>query len=89
MMDFLDAKQWTEKHWQKSILGDRRRNKQAIKLAASLLNKPDGSLPCQVDGWKDLKAAYRFLNSEDVSHEQLQKNIGIMFIRRRILPRCK
>ncbi len=27
--------------------------------------------------------------SEDVSHEQLQKNIGILFIRRRILPRCK
>lgn len=72
-MDFLDIQQWANKQWQNSSLGDMRRNKRAIKLARSLLNKPDASLPQQAESWKDLKAAYRFLNSDAISHYKLQK----------------
>ena len=36
---------------------------------------PDGSLHQKFGSWGDMKGAYRFFNSEKVSHEALQKNL--------------
>lgn len=65
--------QWAKEQWQDSNLGDTRRTKRAVKLAVSFLNKPDATMPCQFAEWKDLKAAYRFLNTKEISHELIQK----------------
>ena len=69
---YVNIKEWVELQWQNSDLGDLRRTKRVINLAINMLEKPEDSLPCQLEEWKDLKAAYRFLNSESVSHEKLQ-----------------
>ncbi|MGV0029422.1 IS4 family transposase, partial [Phormidesmis priestleyi ANT.L61.2] len=52
-------------------LGDSRRNERAIAIGTALAANPGGSLPEQLQGWNDLRAAYRLLNEADVSHERL------------------
>ena len=42
---FVDNETWVKAQWQNSNLGDVRRNMRALKLAISILNKPDASLP--------------------------------------------
>lgn len=68
-----DTDNWAEKQWGEAELGDKRRNKQAIKLGSSLAKRPGASLPNQTGSWKDLKSAYRLLNEEDVTHQALIK----------------
>lgn len=63
---------WIRKTWANANLGDRRRNHRAMQLANSLLQAPTVSLPRATLTWKDLKAAYRLLNEEDVTHQALQ-----------------
>jgi hypothetical protein len=66
--------EWIEKTWTNVKLGDKRRNRRAIKLAQHLLQNPAVSLPRATLSWSDLKAAYRLLNEEDVTHQALQEN---------------
>ena len=65
---------WVRKTWADVKLGDRRRNQRAIKLANSLLHAPAASLPHATLSWTDLKAGYRLLNENDVTHQALQEN---------------
>lgn len=44
----------------------------AVKLGINLISKPGKSLPNQTETWGDLKAAYRFLNEEDINYEKLE-----------------
>lgn len=74
MKQFQNIEEWVKNQWQANDLGDARRNKRAIVLATALLNKPNGSLPCQTESWASLKGAYRLLSSNQVSHNKLQKN---------------
>jgi hypothetical protein len=67
-------KQWVNEQWENTDLGDSRRNKRAIKIAQSIIRKPDLSLPNQLEHWAALKAAYRFFNTEEITHEALQRN---------------
>ena len=66
-------KEWVEKQWQGSELGDKRLAKRAVKIGAACLETPDGSLPKKFGSWGDTKGAYRFFDSNGVSHEALQK----------------
>jgi hypothetical protein len=66
-------KQWISEQWKDCDLGDNRRNTRAIKIAQSIIKKPDLSLPNQLASWAELKAAYRFFNSKEATHESLQK----------------
>jgi hypothetical protein len=66
-------KNWASEQWGECDLGDNRRNTRAIKIAQSIIIKPDLSLPNQLENWAGLKAAYRFFNTEEVTHESLQK----------------
>jgi hypothetical protein len=66
--------EWIEKTWTNVKLGDKRRNQRTIKLAQHLLQNPAASLPRATLSWNDLKAAYRLLNEEDVTHQALQEN---------------
>jgi len=72
MKNHIVVNEWAREQWQDSELGDERRNKRAIKLAISLLNNPNSSLPTQTENWAALKASYRLLSRPDLSHEKLQ-----------------
>lgn len=65
---------WVEKTWTHAKLGDKRRNQRTIKLVQHLLQNPAASLPRATLSWSDLKATYRLLNEEDVTHQALQEN---------------
>lgn len=54
-------------------LGDSRRNERAVTIGAAIAAHPGGSLPQQMSGWNELRAAYRLFNEADVSHSQLSQ----------------
>lgn len=71
LTELEDTKRWAEEQWGESQLGDKRRNKRAVRLGSSLAEQPGMSLPTQTGSWGKLKAAYRLLNEQDVTHEAL------------------
>ena len=60
---------WAERQFGNCELGDRRRTKRLVKLAAQAAAKPDASTPEQTERWTDCKAAYRLFDQEDVTFE--------------------
>lgn len=54
-------------------LGDSRRNERAVVMGAAMAARPEGSLPEQMQGWNELRAAYRLLHEADVSHARLSQ----------------
>jgi hypothetical protein len=68
-----DTEQWAEQQWGHSKLGDKRRTARAVRLGAAMAAQPAASLPTQTDSWGDLKAAYRLVNEEDVTHQALSE----------------
>jgi len=67
----LDVEPWAEKQFGSCQLGDVRRTRRAVKVAAQMASHPDGSTPDQIERWGDLKAAYRLFDQEDVTFETL------------------
>ena len=63
----LDVHTWAAQQFESSELGDVRRNARAVKMAAQFAANPSGSTPEQTETWADCKAAYRLLDSEDVT----------------------
>src|SRR5579864_8732202 len=63
----LDPQSWSVAQFNDCILGDARRNRRLIKLAAQMAARPDGSTPDQTETWADCKAAYRLFDEEDVT----------------------
>ena len=67
-----EAEVWAEEHFGQVELGDRRRTKRVVSLAASMLSHPAASLPRQTGNWSATKASYRLFNREAVTLEALQ-----------------
>jgi hypothetical protein len=67
----LDVDEWAEEQFGNCRLGDGRRTKRAVKLAAQAATFPNGSTPAQAESWADCKATYRFFDADDVSFEAL------------------
>jgi len=67
----LDIDKWAEENFGECQLGDARRTKRAVKLAAQVGARPDGSTPEQTECWADCKAAYRLFDQADVTFEAL------------------
>src|SRR5713226_6652018 len=67
----LSAQQWAEQTFGAVRLGDQRRTERAIAMACALAHDPAASLPAQMQGEAELEAAYRFLQTPDVTYEQL------------------
>jgi hypothetical protein len=59
-----DARQWAEEQWSACDPGDRRRTRRAVALGVRMAGHSDRSLPRQMAGMADLKAACRLLDSE-------------------------
>lgn len=52
-------------------LGDARLNKRACRLIETLGRQPDRSVPAACGGWDEIKAAYRFFDSDKVTAQSL------------------
>lgn len=63
----LEIRSWAEQQFGSCELGDRRRTKRLIKLAAQAAQMPDASTPKQTENWADCKGAYRLFSKEDVT----------------------
>jgi hypothetical protein len=59
---------WAEQQFGTAALGDVRRTRRLVKLAAQMAGNSSGSIPQQTGSWADMKAAYRLFASEDVTH---------------------
>ena len=69
----LDVDQWAEQQFGNCRLGDSRRTKGLVTMAAQFAQRPDGSTPDQTENWADLKATYRFFDNNNVSHQAILK----------------
>jgi hypothetical protein len=69
----MSPAEWADRTFAAVDLGDQRRERRALTLAASLMRHPDASLPQQMHEPPALKAAYRLLDEDDVTHAALSQ----------------
>src|SRR5579883_979767 len=62
---------WASKTFGAAELGDQRRTDRLVTMAAAIAHDPAASLPKAMRSWNDTIAAYRFLDNEQISHEQI------------------
>ena len=71
--EVLDPKSWAERTFGGVQLHDRRRTRRAVQAASKLAENPLGSLPAQMQTWKESKALYRLLDEPDVTFAALMQ----------------
>ena len=71
--ELLDPKSWAERTFGGVQLHDMRRTRRAVKAATNLAENPLGSLPAQMQTWKETKALYRLLDEPDVTFATLMQ----------------
>lgn len=59
----LSAGQWAQQQFGTTRLGDRRRSRRAVKVAAAMAADPSGSIPRQNKKWSSTKGAYRLFDA--------------------------
>jgi hypothetical protein len=64
-----DRQRWAADQFGTAKLGDLRRTKRLVRLAAQMAGNSSGSIPQQTGTTADMKAAYRLFSSEEVTHE--------------------
>ena len=62
---------WAQHEFAFAKLGDSRRNKRLVKIAANLAAHPGGTLPQAFRDWAELKAAYRFFGQSGVTFQRV------------------
>jgi hypothetical protein len=67
----LKVNTWASQQFGSCELGDVRRTARAVKMATQFAAHPSGSTPEQTESWADCKAAYRLLDSDDVTFTAL------------------
>lgn len=60
-----------EQHFGAAVLGDARRTKRLVELADQMQKHPGGTLPHKITNPMDLKALYRLMDTEEVTHESV------------------
>ena len=63
---------WAEEEFETLDLGDTRLNRRAVLLAERLSQKPGASIPGACGSWSETVAAYRFLDNEEVSWDDVR-----------------
>ena len=67
---------WAQETFGAAELGDPRRTRRLVRVAAQMAADPQGSLPREMSGnWADLKAAYRLVRADGVSHEAISRPV--------------
>ena len=67
----VDTAAWAREQFGTADLGDRRRTERLIRVAARMAADPSASIPGQMEGWAETKAAYRLLDADGVSFEAI------------------
>src|SRR5437588_10775393 len=65
------AEKWAVENFGTAELGDLRRTDRLVKMATAIAENPSASLPESIRNWADTLAAYRLLDNEAVTHEQI------------------
>ena len=69
-----DPRAWAQETFGAAQLGDPRRTKRLVRVAGQMAADPQGSLPREMGGdWAALKAAYRLLRADGVTHEAISR----------------
>ncbi|MEX0776712.1 MAG: IS4 family transposase [Phycisphaeraceae bacterium] len=63
-----DRERWAQAQFSAADLGDHRRTRRLVKLAAMMAGNTSGSIPQQTGGGADMKAAYRLFDAQGVTH---------------------
>ena len=63
-----NREEWASSEFASADLGDRRRTRRLVKLAAQMAGNSSGSIPRQTGGGADRKAAYRLFAEPEVTH---------------------
>jgi hypothetical protein len=71
--ELLHPKSWAERTYGSVQLHDMRRTRRAVQAATNLAENPLGSLPAQMQSWKETKALYRLLDEPDVTFAALMQ----------------
>ena len=71
--NLLDTQGWAERTFGGVQLHDMRRTRRAVQVASKLAMNPLGSLPAQMQTWKESKALYRLLDEPDVTFAALMQ----------------
>jgi hypothetical protein len=58
---------WAEEQFGSACLGDARRTRRLVRLAAQMAGNSSGSIPQQTGKAADMKAAYRLFAEQDVT----------------------
>lgn len=66
---FLSAEEWAAEQFGQVDVGDVRRTRRAVKVAARMAHHPAGSIPAQSGDWASTKGAYRLFDQEAVTFE--------------------
>ena len=67
----LSPQGWAEETFGSVQVGDERRRRRVVQMAARMAHDPAGSLPAQMQEHAMLEGAYRLLQCPDVTYEQL------------------
>lgn len=70
-MSIVDFRSMACEDWSHADFGDKRLNERAIRIGTAFLRSPFASPPKMLRDKKDIKGFYRFMDSENVSHEKL------------------
>jgi hypothetical protein len=67
----MAATDWAAQEFGGAQLGDGRRSRRLLQLAAALAEDPHGTLPGSFESWAEVKAAYRLLEGPDVTYDRI------------------
>lgn len=67
----LDVNVWAQTQFGDCNLGDVRRTRRAVLVAAQVAADPSGTTPEQTEAWSDCKAAYRLFGNSKVTFQAL------------------
>jgi hypothetical protein len=67
----MPADEWSKLNFGEVDLKDARRTRRLLAVAEKLAENPAGTLPQALPEWKDLKAAYRLFDQEEVAFTQV------------------
>lgn len=73
MVESLSPMDWASRQFGDANLGDKRRTDRLVKMGTALVQRSGASLPKQMEGPASLKAAYRLLDSDGVTHESVSE----------------
>src|SRR5258708_1105695 len=71
--DLEHPEEWASKTFAPAELGDPRRTDRLVRMAAALAEEPAASLPKAMRNTSETLAAYRFLDTAEISHEQIMQ----------------